>query len=50
MARMSASDIAKILRQEKTLWVSVLSAVVFAVYGDHSSGSERFAYIMLIFD
>ena len=35
MARLPASDIAKILRQEKALWVSVLSAVVFAVYGDH---------------
>ena len=38
MARMPASDIAKILRQEKALWVSVLSAVVFAVYGDHWFG------------
>ena len=35
MARMPASDIAKILRREKALWASVLSAVVFAVHGDH---------------
>ena len=35
MAGMAGSDIVSILGQEKALWVSVFSAVVFAVYGDH---------------
>ncbi len=35
MARISASDVIAILQQEKALWLSVFSAVVFSVYGDH---------------
>ena len=35
MTSASALGIVGILRQEKALWVSVLTAVVFAAYGDH---------------